>query len=222
MTVWGTEVNAFVQGFKEIRKTRFAFALLRCGTPEGFERRPEQRLRLTIGLRKAGGRWTVTHEHHSFADATRPPEVSAAEVRAVHEQWSARTAAKDLGGLMEHIAPDVVSYEQAGRLQYTGIGEVREVCRRGLESSPGRIDFDVPDLTVRADGDLAVAWGLDRVTADGAESQHRRRSPPPRCTCRSRWKASDQPGRTVAGDAAQAASIRSPEGTVIDVPRERP
>jgi uncharacterized protein (TIGR02246 family) len=53
----------------------FAFALLRCGTPDQFERNPEERLRLTIGLRKAGGRWTVTHEHHSFADATGSPEV---------------------------------------------------------------------------------------------------------------------------------------------------
>ncbi len=48
----------------------FAFALLRCGTYEQFESTPEQRLRLTIGLRKVEGRWTVTHEHHSFADAT--------------------------------------------------------------------------------------------------------------------------------------------------------
>lgn len=48
----------------------FAFALLRCGTPEQFERQPGQRLRLTIGLSKVDGRWTVTHEHHSFADAT--------------------------------------------------------------------------------------------------------------------------------------------------------
>jgi uncharacterized protein (TIGR02246 family) len=48
----------------------FASALLRCGTPQQLEREPEQRLRLTIGLRKAEGRWTVTHEHHSFADAT--------------------------------------------------------------------------------------------------------------------------------------------------------
>jgi ketosteroid isomerase-like protein len=55
----------------------FAFALLRCGTPEQFEDKPEQRLRLTIGLRKIGGRWTVTHEHHSFADGTESPEVSA-------------------------------------------------------------------------------------------------------------------------------------------------
>lgn len=46
----------------------FAFALLRCGTPAEFERDPEQRLRLTIGLRKVSGRWVVTHEHHSFSD----------------------------------------------------------------------------------------------------------------------------------------------------------
>lgn len=46
----------------------FAFALLRCGTPADFERDPEQRLRLTVGLRKVSGRWVVTHEHHSFSD----------------------------------------------------------------------------------------------------------------------------------------------------------
>jgi uncharacterized protein (TIGR02246 family) len=44
----------------------FAYALLRCGTPDELSRDPENRLRLTIGLRKEGGRWLVTHEHHSF------------------------------------------------------------------------------------------------------------------------------------------------------------
>jgi len=29
---------------------------------------PDRRLRLTIGLRKEGGRWVVSHEHHSFTD----------------------------------------------------------------------------------------------------------------------------------------------------------
>jgi uncharacterized protein (TIGR02246 family) len=48
----------------------FAYALLRCGTPADFERDPEQRLRLTVGLRKTGDRWVVTHEHHSFSDKT--------------------------------------------------------------------------------------------------------------------------------------------------------
>jgi uncharacterized protein (TIGR02246 family) len=45
----------------------FAWALLRCGTADELERDPANRLRLTIGLRKEGNRWVVTHEHHSFA-----------------------------------------------------------------------------------------------------------------------------------------------------------
>ena len=46
----------------------FAYALLRCGTPEELGAHPEHRLRLTVGLRKVDGRWLVTHEHHSFPD----------------------------------------------------------------------------------------------------------------------------------------------------------
>ena len=48
----------------------YAFALLRCGTAEELARDPERRLRLTVGLRRDDGRWTVAHEHHSFVDAT--------------------------------------------------------------------------------------------------------------------------------------------------------
>jgi uncharacterized protein (TIGR02246 family) len=44
----------------------FAHALLRCGTPEELAANPENRLRLTLGLRKEGDRWIVAHEHHSF------------------------------------------------------------------------------------------------------------------------------------------------------------
>ncbi|HWM00198.1 MAG TPA: nuclear transport factor 2 family protein [Nocardioidaceae bacterium] len=44
----------------------FAHALLRCGTPQELQEEPQNRLRLTIGLRKEQGRWVVVHEHHSF------------------------------------------------------------------------------------------------------------------------------------------------------------
>jgi uncharacterized protein (TIGR02246 family) len=46
----------------------FAYALLRCGTPDELEKDPNNRLRLTLGLRKNQGRWVVLHEHHSFPD----------------------------------------------------------------------------------------------------------------------------------------------------------
>jgi ketosteroid isomerase-like protein len=60
----------------------FAYALLRCGTPADFARDPAQRLRLTLGLRKIEGRWTVTHEHHSFTDLT-PADTATATDPAV-------------------------------------------------------------------------------------------------------------------------------------------
>ena len=44
----------------------FAWLLLRCGTAEEHEQNPDQRLRITLGLRKVEGSWVVTHEHHSF------------------------------------------------------------------------------------------------------------------------------------------------------------
>jgi uncharacterized protein (TIGR02246 family) len=48
----------------------WAYALLLCDTPEGLRERPENRLRLTLGLRKEDGRWLVAHEHHSFTIAS--------------------------------------------------------------------------------------------------------------------------------------------------------
>ena len=44
----------------------FAYGLLRCGTPEDFERNPDNRLRLTMGLRRVDGEWLIAHGHHSF------------------------------------------------------------------------------------------------------------------------------------------------------------
>ena len=41
----------------------YAFALLRCGTPQELADNPETRLRLALGLRKQQGRWAVAHEH---------------------------------------------------------------------------------------------------------------------------------------------------------------
>jgi uncharacterized protein (TIGR02246 family) len=49
-------------------RTAYAHALLRCGTPEHLAEHPDQRLRLTLGLRKEAAGWVVAHEHHSFAD----------------------------------------------------------------------------------------------------------------------------------------------------------
>lgn len=45
----------------------FAWALLMCSTAEDQTKRPDHRLRLTLGFRRVDGAWVVAHEHHSFA-----------------------------------------------------------------------------------------------------------------------------------------------------------
>ena len=47
----------------------FVHGLLRCGGEERFAENPDNRLRLTMGLRKRDGRWQIMHEHHSFPQA---------------------------------------------------------------------------------------------------------------------------------------------------------
>jgi uncharacterized protein (TIGR02246 family) len=44
----------------------FVAALMRCAGTEGSGKRSKLEFRLTIGLRKIGGRWIVMHEHHSI------------------------------------------------------------------------------------------------------------------------------------------------------------
>ena len=47
-------------------RVAFAYALLRCGTQKELAENPKKRLRLTLGLKKDGGKWAIAHEHHSF------------------------------------------------------------------------------------------------------------------------------------------------------------
>jgi uncharacterized protein (TIGR02246 family) len=44
----------------------FVAALMRCAGTEKSGERISLEFRLTVGLRKLGGQWTVVHEHHSI------------------------------------------------------------------------------------------------------------------------------------------------------------
>jgi uncharacterized protein (TIGR02246 family) len=158
----GAEFNIVSLDITAGEDIAFAHALLHCGNPTD----PAEPLRLTIGLRKEKGRWTVTHEHHSFPHNHEAPET---DVRQVHEGWFEATADRDLDALMSHIAADVVSYEHEAPLEYVGIDSVRKVCEHGLASATGAIDWTVPDLKIVAGGDVAVAWGLNRIQAEQAD-----------------------------------------------------
>lgn len=51
------------------------------------------------------------------------------------------------------------------------LDEVREVCRQGLESAPRTVAWEVPNLTIIAWEDHAIAWGLNRMTAERGDGE---------------------------------------------------
>jgi uncharacterized protein (TIGR02246 family) len=54
-------------------KAAFATCLIHCTGTGGAAGKEELNVRLTIGLRKTDGRWTVVHEHHSVPDPSASP-----------------------------------------------------------------------------------------------------------------------------------------------------
>jgi ketosteroid isomerase-like protein len=94
------------------------------------------------------------------------------EIRQVHEDWFAASHRKDLDASMAPINESIVSYEHSVPLQYTSIDDIREECRRGFDLAGEDFMWTVPNLRIVADGDVAVAWGLNRMTdrlPDGSE-----------------------------------------------------
>jgi ketosteroid isomerase-like protein len=107
--------------------------------------------------------------------ATDPSTETTAQdqIRQLHEDWFAASHRKDLDASMAPIDEAIVSYEHSVPLQYTSVDDIREECRRGFDLAGDDFTWTVPDLHIVADGDVAVAWGLNRMTdrlPDGSES----------------------------------------------------
>jgi uncharacterized protein YndB with AHSA1/START domain len=138
------------------------------------------RTTVTVTLRAVGGKTEMTFVQTGFDEVTRPDgfadgwaecfeklagQLGEHELRALFAAWSRASAARDLDASMAPIARDVVSYEHVPPLQHVGVAAVREVCKRGFDAVRGEFRWDVPDLQVRVRGDLAVTWGLNRMSS---------------------------------------------------------
>jgi ketosteroid isomerase-like protein len=86
------------------------------------------------------------------------------EIREVFERWASASAARDLDASMQPIASSIVSYEHSSPLQFTDIDLIREECRAGFERQASEFEWTVPDLEVIVRGDIAVTWGLNKMT----------------------------------------------------------
>jgi len=104
-----------------------------------------------------------------------PPPSAEAEIRALFAEWLAASSRKDIDGAMAPIAADILSYEHSAPLAYRGVEAIRPECQAGFDKQGEDFRWEIPDLEVLVSGDLAVTWGLNRMSSAGGTPEGDRR-----------------------------------------------
>ena len=73
--------------------------------------------------------------------------------------------AKDLAGVMAFYAPDIVSFDLTPPLRYVGADKKRRAWQEAFATFPGPFAYEVRDLNVTTDGELALVHSLNHVNA---------------------------------------------------------
>ena len=89
-------------------------------------------------------------------------------IRQRVEDWAKAIRAKDLDGLMSLYAPDVASFDITPPLRFVGTDHKRRAWQGTFAAYPGPIVYELHELKVTTDGEMAFAHSLNHVRATAA------------------------------------------------------
>jgi PhnB protein len=103
------------------------------------------------------------------------PEISRheAQIRTLIDDWANALRAKDVDGVMSHYAADIVSFDLAPPLRYTGAAAVRNSLEAWFPTFRGPVGYEIRDLSITAGEDIAFTRSLNRISGtriDGEET----------------------------------------------------
>src|SRR5690349_16834144 len=82
---------------------------------------------------------------------------------------------KDIDGVMSVFAADVVSFDLGPPLSHGGGDIFRAHWRALFDAYPGGIEYELRDLAVSADGDVAFSHSLNRMSGTGPDGRRAER-----------------------------------------------
>ena len=103
---------------------------------------------------------------------TTPAHAAAeAEIRALLKARIEAVKAKSVDALIAHHAPSVLAYDLIEPLQYVGLEALRSRAQQWFDGFESAMSYEVRDLKVTADDEVAFCHGLHRVsgTAKGGK-----------------------------------------------------
>jgi uncharacterized protein (TIGR02246 family) len=87
------------------------------------------------------------------------------EIRQLVDASAAAIRAKDVNAVMSVFAPDVLTFDVVGPLQSIGTDAARKRTEEWFASFEGPISYEVRDLTITANNEIAFCHSLNQVSA---------------------------------------------------------
>ncbi len=86
-----------------------------------------------------------------------------ASIRQHVEDYAKAVSARDIDHIMSLYAPNMVSFDLDPPLRYTGADNKRHAWQEFFAVHTGPVVYEVSDLKITANGDLAFAFSLNHV-----------------------------------------------------------
>jgi uncharacterized protein (TIGR02246 family) len=103
-----------------------------------------------------------------------PGTDAKAEIKALIESWAAAVRRKDMDGILAHHTEDFVMFDVPPPFVLRGLEAYRESWPQFFAASPTPPAFDIRELTIEADGNVAFAVALMRCgTLQGGDLDFR-------------------------------------------------
>jgi uncharacterized protein (TIGR02246 family) len=94
-----------------------------------------------------------------------------AQIRALIDEWTKAFRAKDVNGVTSYYAADIVTFDLAPPLQYTGADALRKGLEEWFPTFRGPVGYEIRDLSITAGDDLAFSRSLNRIAGTRTDGE---------------------------------------------------
>ena len=91
------------------------------------------------------------------------PAIDQRQIMKLLDGWANAIRCKNINACMLNYAPNVHLFDVVGPLEYFGSDAVRERTMEWFSTLDGSLGFDMHDLRISSDGDVAFSHSLNHV-----------------------------------------------------------
>jgi uncharacterized protein (TIGR02246 family) len=101
---------------------------------------------------------------HAVSSSGKETPVTDGLVRQRVEEWAKAIRARDIDRVMSFYASNIVSFDIDGPLRYAAVDNKRRAWENVFAAYTGPIGYEVRELSVATDGELAFAHSVNHVS----------------------------------------------------------